>query len=158
MSTTLFLWRYFWSSCVRTKTEDSFFHLCCSTMYLLFPRDMPDPKYAGFFKGPTSWSLEDCIMSSEWAMPARKEVWGLIISGTTPVLASVPAWLAVLVERVCSCTALGFFNMLSLYITSVILDIKKYFFLWWKNHSNILIHTVETLIGSGSLFLKIILS
>jgi len=45
-----------------------------------------------------------------------------------PLLFSTETFKAVLVEKVCSWTALGFFNLLSLYIASATLDIKNFFF------------------------------
>lgn len=44
------------------SVEHNFFCLSCSTMYLLFPLGMPGLKYAGFYRGPDSWRLEDCLV------------------------------------------------------------------------------------------------
>lgn len=112
--------------------------------------------------------------TSGWAMQGRKEAWSLLITGTraVPVPVAMSAetsgflwgyapsfsteiFTAVLVERASSRAALSFFNLLSLYITSDMLDIKESVFLWWNNYFNILTYTTQTHIGSASLVLKI---
>lgn len=79
---------------------------------------------------------------------------GGCLQGCAPFFSTEPCK-AVLVERACSWTALSIFNLLSLYITSDMLDFKKPVLFWGNNSLSILIYTAQAYICSRSFVMKI---